>query len=77
VASHCKLQKVIIEGDSKTCIEAISRVGSDPPWKIIPIVKDIWNRESCIPLIKYSWVYSEEEDNLCYCSLACIMVNDL
>ena len=57
VASQCNLQKVVIEGDSKICLEAIIKNGPEIPWKIDPIIKDIWSIASHIPSDKYNWVY--------------------
>ncbi len=56
---HCNLQNLIIEGDSKVCIEAISKDGTKIPWKIATVIDDIKNIASCIPYINYSWVYRE------------------
>ena len=57
VASQCNLQKVVIKGDSKICLEAIIKNGPEIPWKIDPIIKDIWSIASHIPSVKYNWVY--------------------
>ena len=48
VAFHSNLQNLIIKGDSKVCIEAISKNGVKISWKIATIINYIRNVASCI-----------------------------
>ena len=59
VTFHFNLQNLIIEGNSKVCIEAISKDGTKIPKKIATIINDIRKIASCISYINYSWVYRE------------------
>ena len=53
VAGQCNLQNLIIESDSKICIEAVSKNGSDILRRISTIIKDFMDLASHIPSINY------------------------
>ena len=54
-----KFQKIIVEGDSKICIDAINGDQNDVEWSVATIINNIVSLSSSFNSCLFSWVWRE------------------
>ena len=56
IAKETNYQKVIIDGDAKVCLDALSGDTSTYPWKIKTLCLNALHVTSCFSFFSFDWV---------------------
>jgi hypothetical protein len=56
IAKEANYQNVIIEGDAKVCLDALSGDTSTYPWKIKTLCLNALDVTSCFSFFSFNWV---------------------